>query len=96
MALRIGFGFDQPDEGDPGLFIYDDVTGDVIASTTNDPSREEKQRLSDALIVADPEEIERFRDSRRYIRVRDNVLLDRHGNEYGPADSSTNSNSPRP
>ena len=80
MALRIGFGYEQQR---PGLFIYDDTTGSIVASEYDEPSHAVCEQLTDALVVADPVEIEAFRDSRRYIRWRDKMLVDRHGNEYG-------------
>ena len=82
MSIRIGFGYEQQT---PGLYIYDDVKGDIVASEYDEPSYEECKRLCDALVVADPEEIECYRDGRRYIRWHDKVLVDRHGNEYGKA-----------
>ena len=85
MSLRIGFGYEQPEPGNPGLYIYDDVTGAIIASEYDEPSPEEMKRLTDSLVVTDATEIERFRDFRRYIRQRDKMLIDRHGNEYGHA-----------
>jgi len=80
MALRIGFGYEQQL---PGLYIYDDATGSIVASEYDEPSHDVCVQLTDALVVADPTEIEAFRDSRRYIRWRDKMLVDRHGNEYG-------------
>lgn len=80
MALRIRFGYEQQR---PGLYIYDDVTGSIVASEYDEPPQDVYRQLTDALVVADPVEIETFRDSRRYIRWRDKMLVDRHGNEYG-------------
>ena len=82
MAIRLGFGYEQQR---PGIYIYDDVTGSIIASEYDELTTEQCSILTDALIVADLKEIEAFRDSRRYIRMRDKMLVDRHGNEYGIA-----------
>ena len=38
MSLRIGFGYEQQT---PGLYIYDDVKGDIVASEYDEPSYEE-------------------------------------------------------
>ena len=83
--MRLGFGYEQPEAGDPGLYIYDDVTGVIIASSFDEPPLDLRQSLVDALIVADPVEIERYRDGKCFIRWRDKILVDRHGNEYGKA-----------
>jgi hypothetical protein len=83
MALRIGFGYEQQR---PGLYIYDDVTGGIIASEYDEPPQELMRQLTNALVVADADEITAYLDSKRYIRWRDKVLVDRHGNEYGLAE----------
>jgi hypothetical protein len=80
MALRIGFGYEQPEPGDPGLYIYDDVTLRIVASSDTSPSDEEVRRIRDSRIMTDPQEIEKYHDSKTFIRQFDGATVDRHGN----------------
>lgn len=82
MSLRIGFGYEQQR---PGLYIYDDTTGAVIASEYDEPSPAEVDRLNGAKVIVDKVEYEAWLSAQRYIRWRDKVLVDRYGNEYGKA-----------